>query len=299
MRSVAPIVGGPEAERRRSFRALLFAYGGGLAAALAMGNALRGHGPLLITILADLAATVAVFIFSKGLDNSSVYDPYWSVAPIPIVLYWALLGPGGARAVLLVLLVSVWGMRLTVNQVLRWRGLSHEDFRYAEIRERTGRGYWPVSFLTIHLFPTAWVLLGLLPLYPALSRPSFPFGLLDGVAAAFTACAILLEAAADLQLRRFLRERRDEDEVLAKGVWAYLRHPNYLGEVLFWWGICLFGLAAAPRWWTVAGAVLITALFVFVSVPWMDRHMLARHPSYGARLRTTFALIPWPVRRRA
>ena len=64
-------------------------------------------------------------------------------------------------------------------------------------------------------------------------------------------------------------------------------------------GICLFGLAAAPRWWTLAGAVLITALFVFVSVPWMDRHMLARHPAYGGRLRTTFALLPWPARRRA
>ena len=212
MRPVVPIVGGPEVERRRGFRALLFAYGGGLAAALATGNAMRGHGPLLITILADLAATVAVFIFSKGLDNSSVYDPYWSAAPIPAssstgVAGWE--GPGGALGPPRVGLGNAAHRQPDPSLARsRARGLSlRGDPR------KDGCAYWPVSFLTIHLFPTAWALLGPSPLYPALSRPSFPFGLLDGVAAALTAFAILLEAAADLRLRRFLRERRDQGEV--------------------------------------------------------------------------------------
>ena len=298
MRRPAPTAGSSGPERRRGLRALAVAYAAALVAAFAAGRALQGWSPLWITAWADLAATCAVFVFSIGLSNSSLYDPYWSVAPIPIVLYWASLGPGGARVAMALVLVCAWGARLTVNQLIRWRGLWHEDFRYAEIRLRTGRAYWPVSFLTIHLVPTAWVLLGLLPLYPALGLPSRPLGPLDGAAVVVTAGAIALEAVADLQLRRFLRGRRDPAEVLTDGVWAWSRHPNYLGEILFWWGLFLFGLAAAPRWWTAAGPIAITALFVFVSVPWMDRHMLARHPHFASRLHTTFALVPWPSRRR-
>lgn len=299
MRLPSPSAGSPGPERHRSLRVLAVAYTVALVAAFATGHALQGWGPLWITAWADLVATCAVFVFSAGLANSSLYDPYWSVAPIPIVFYWASLGPGGARVDLALVLVCAWGVRLTVNQLIRWRGLSHEDFRYVEIRVRTGRAYWPVSFLTIHLLPTAWVLLGLLPLYPVLGLPSRPLGVLDVAAVVVTASAIGLEAVADSQLRRFLRARRDPEEVLASGVWAWSRHPNYLGEILFWWGLFLFGLAAAPRWWTAAGAIAISALFVFVSVPWMDRHMLARHPAFGGRLHTTSALVPWPSRRHA
>jgi steroid 5-alpha reductase family enzyme len=82
-------------------------------------------------------------------------------------------------------------------------------------------------------------------------------------------------------------------------VWAWSRHPNYLGEVLFWWGIFLSGLAASPAWaWSAVGPLAITLLFVLVSVPWMDRRMASRHPAWTERLRTTPALLPWPRRSR-
>jgi steroid 5-alpha reductase family enzyme len=294
----------PQAEpgraRRRGLLALALAYGVALVVALAVGRALQGHEPLWIALWADVAATCAVFVFSVAYGNSSLYDPYWSVAPVPIVVYWAWIGGPGPRAVAVLALVFAWGARLTGNQLVRWRGVADEDYRYLEVRRRTGRAYWPASLLTIHLFPTAWVFLGLLPLYPALALPSRHTGLLDAVATVVAAGGIALEATADLQLRRFLRQRREPSEILTEGVWAWSRHPNYLGEILFWWGLYLFGVAAAPRWaWSAVGALAITALFLLVSVPWMDRRMLERHPGFAERLRTTPALVPWPWRRRA
>jgi steroid 5-alpha reductase family enzyme len=274
------------------------AYLAGLVSALAAGWLARESHPLLIAALADLAGTVVVFAFSVAFDNSSVYDPYWSVAPIPIALYWAWLGLESgspiARLALILFFFFVWGVRLTQNWLARWRGMGDEDFRYRRIRERTGRAYWPASFFSIHLMPTIWVFLGMLPAWAALARPGRPFGWLDLVACAVTLAAILIEWLADRQLRRFLRERKDKAEILDKGLWAASRHPNYFGEVLFWWGIFLFGLAAAPdEWWTGVGALSILALFLFVSVPWMDRRMLAGHPEYRRRLETTSGLIPW------
>ena len=276
------------------------AYAVALAVAVAVAWSLRGSHPILVAAAADVAATLAVFGFSVRHSNSSVYDPYWSVAPIPIALYWAFTGDGhGARQIGAVALVCAWGLRLTANWVARWNGLADEDFRYVEIRARTGRAYWPASLFSIHLLPTAWVFLGLLPLYPALSVPGRPLGALDAVAGIVAAGAVAIEAAADAQLRAFLRSRREPGEVLDRGLWALCRHPNYLGELLFWWGLWLLGLAAAPSWaWTVAGPMAITLLFLLVSVPWMDRRMLSRHPVYAARMRAVPGLVPRLPRRR-
>ncbi len=290
----------PAASSRTRGRAVLAAaYAAALAAALAVARALPpGVHPVAVAAAADLAATLVVFAFSVAFDNSSVYDPYWSVAPVPIALYWASAGEGGLRRAWVLAIVCLWAARLTWNQLARWRGLDHEDFRYAELRARHGRAYWPLSLVGIHLMPTAWVFLGLLPLWPALSGAGRPLGALDVLAAAVAAGAVALEALADLQLRLFLLGRRDPAAVLSSGVWAWSRHPNYLGEILFWWGLWLSGVAAAPAWaWTAIGPAAITALFLTVSVPWMDRRMAAGHPAYAERLRTTPALLPWPRRR--
>ncbi len=286
--------------RRRGLLRVAFAYAAALGVAAAVAWTLRGRHPIPAAAAADLAATAVVFLFSAFHDTSSVYDPYWSVAPIPIAVWWAGQGPSGThpRHALVLALVCIWGVRLTANWVARWRGLGDEDFRYREIRARTGRLYWPASFFAIHLMPTLWVFLGLLPLYPVLSAEGPGLGPLDALAAAVTAGAVAVEAAADRQLRAFLRTRGDPAAVLGEGLWAHSRHPNYFGEVLFWWGLWLFALAAAPGWaWTAVGPISITLLFVLVSVPWMDRRMLARHPRWAERMATTSALVPWPRHR--
>jgi steroid 5-alpha reductase family enzyme len=300
MSDPAPLSSPASADRRRALAVVGLAYAVALAVALAAGWALRGRSPILVAALADVAATLVVFGFSVRHDNSSLYDPYWSVAPVPIAVYWAAGAPSGLdlRAALVLLLVAAWGVRLTANWVARWHGLGDEDFRYAEIRGKTGRLYWPASLISIHLMPTAWVFLGLLPTWPALSGGGRPLGALDLLALVVTAGAIAIEAVSDLQLRRFVRTRRDPSAVLDEGLWRLSRHPNYFGEVTFWWGLWLFGVAADPRWaWTAVGPASITLLFLLVSLPWMDRRMLSRHPEWAAQMRATSALVPWPRRR--
>ena len=91
-------------------------------------------------------------------------------------------------------------------------------------------------------------------------------------------------------------DRHRADGFITTGVWAWCRHPNYLGEVGFWWGLFLFALAAGwGNWWTIAGPAAMTILFVFISVPLMDRRML-RRPGYAEYLNRVPALIPRPPR---
>ena len=252
--------------------------------------------PLHVAALADLAATLVVFAASFALDNSSVYDPYWSVAPMALAPWLAAqpsaAGAPLARQILVIGLVTFWGLRLTYNWARGFRGLAHEDWRYVDLRRKTGRAYWLVSLTGIHLMPTVMVYLGCLALSPALTSPR-PLGPLDALAAAVTLAAVLIELTADEQLLAFREERR-EGEILARGLWAFSRHPNYFGEVSFWWGLLLFALAADPgAWWSGAGAAAITALFLFVSIPMLDKRSVARRPEYAEHMKRVSALVPW------
>ena len=259
---------------------------------------LRGEHPILIAGVADVVATVVIFAGSVWLSNSSLYDPYWSVIPIAIAFYWGL-GPGaeteasGLRQVAALLLVTAWGLRLTGNWLRGWRGFGHEDWRYINLRDGSGRAWPLVNFSGIHFFPTAVVFLGLLPLYPALVSGARPFGILDGLAILVTGTGVLLETVADEQLRAFVRSGRAQGATLQTGLWGRMRHPNYLGENLFWWGLFLFGLAADPSWWwTGVGALSITVMFLTASIPMIDKRMLERRPDYEAYKARVPALLP-------
>lgn len=266
------------------------------AVAWAVAAALGAWAPIPRTLAADVAATLVVFAAATLVRNASLYDPFWSVAPPVIVAAWAASEPGdGARSAIVVALVAVWGVRLTANWATGWRGLGHEDWRYRKLRDVT-RGrlpFWVVNLFGIELMPTLLVFGGLLCAWPAVAQAGRGLGLLDAAAIAVTIAAIAMEAVADLQRRAFARDPANAGRIADRGLWAWSRHPNYVGQIAFWWGLWLFALAADPGWWwTAAGPLAIVALFVWVSVPMMDARSLARRPGYSEHMRAVGALIP-------
>jgi steroid 5-alpha reductase family enzyme len=283
--------------RKRAFTAIAIAYAAAFVAAAVTVAVVPTESPLMRAFWADVVATCVIFGFSVRYDNSSFYDAYWSVAPVPIALYWILIPEAGdanaLRQLVVGTLLSVWAVRLTYNWARGWTGLDHEDWRYVDKRQQTGSLYWLVSFVGLHMMPTLMVFAGCLALWPALVTGTQPFGVLDGIAAVITGGAIWLEARADKQLRQFRLSKPPPEAILDSGVWAYCRHPNYLGEIGFWWGLYAFALAASPTaGWAGAGAVAITLLFRFISLKLIDDHMLARRPEYKKRIESLPALIP-------
>ena len=261
--------------------------------------------PLADLGLGTLVATVVVFAVSAVVDNSSIYDPYWSVQPLAIAGYylwtvWAggaagAVGGVGARQIIVTVLIFLYALRLTSNFYRDWPGLTKEDFRYVSFRRRFGRLYWPVSFVGIHLFPTIMVFLGCLPLYALTRTGAAGLGWLDGLGLAVTLGAVVLAFVADEQMRAFRSRPGNRGCIMQSGLWARSRHPNYLGEVLTWWGLWLFALAADLEWWwTVVGAAAITALFVFVSVPMMEKRILATRAGYAEYREETPMLVLRP-----
>jgi steroid 5-alpha reductase family enzyme len=284
--------------RKKAFAVYIFAYMLALMAAIAVGYASRKLHPILIIFTADIAGTMVIYGFGRVFRNASFYDAYWSVAPPAIALFWLLRAPADgavtARQIIVILLVFAWAIRLTYNWARQWQGLKHEDWRYQDLRKKSRGWFWLVDLIGIEIMPTVIVFLGCLALYPALAAGRNPFGALDIIAIVVTAGGIVIEAVADAQLGAFIRQRPQRGEIMAKGLWAYSRHPNYLGEIMLWWGLFIFALAAGSGyWWTVTGPAAVTVLFTVISIPLMEKRSLARRPGYGEHRKKIPALLPW------
>ena len=283
---------------KKAFALYTLVYILALIVSVIVGYAARNLNPVFIVLIADIAGTLAVYVMGRLFHNASFYDAYWSIAPLAITIFWVL-GPFPHRAVtirqaIVSVLVFIWGLRLTWNWAHQWQGIKHEDWRYRDLREKNPLWFWLIELVGIDVMPTVIVFLACLPLYPVLVAGTGHFGVLDMIACIITVGAIAIETIADRQLWQFTRQKTRSGEIMTKGLWAYSRHPNYFGEITFWWGIYLFGLAAnAAYWWTIIGPLSITLLFALVSVPLMEKRNLAGRPGYAAIIKKIPPLILW------
>jgi len=285
---------------KKDFIPVIIAY----ALALALGTFLFLKLPwsvLMNALVADLAATVLIFVFARAYKNSSFYDAYWSVMPIAIAFWWSHLYLSDVemtRSLIVFGLIVLWGLRLTWNWASHWPGLHHEDFRYQPIRDKAGKFELFADFFSTHLFPTLIVLACLLPVHAVMNLSHAPLNWLDYLAIVVTLGAILIETIADIQLHRFNAVKK-KGEYINTGLWKLSRHPNYFGEYGFWFGLMLFGLAAWPQgWmWIVPGVVAMGLMFAFASIPMMEERSLASRDGYADYMKKTSAFIPLPPKK--
>ncbi len=219
-------------------------------------------------LIADVCATIITFVFSLIFTNASVYDPYWSVQPL-VICVGLLLSGTSLMAIIMVACVCAWGVRLTANWAYTFHGLNHQDWRYTMLKEKTGAFYPLINFLGIHLFPTIVVYTCVLPVVYAivLGIPTTALGILGCL---ISVSAIALQTVSDFQMQSYRKSKTEP--FISVGLWKYSRHPNYLGEILMWWGMALaFVLTVRPMWYLAFGALLNTVMFLVVSIPMADR----------------------------
>lgn len=253
-------------------------------------------GPAVGLAALYVVSALVIYAWSMAVDNGSMFDAWWSVLPVVGAIWIVSTGDGdlGVRQWLVLVVVVLWGVRLTANWATAWPGLHHEDWRYLDMYEKGPKPL--VSLFGVHLVPAATVYLGSLPLVTSLVDGNRNADALAWVAFAVGLAAVAVEGVADLQLRAFNRSKQP-GAVIDVGLWRLSRHPNYFGEVTFWWSLWLAGLAADPgSWWTVVGAVAITAMIRGASIPMMDRRSAERRPSFADYAARTPALVPIPRR---
>jgi len=248
--------------------------------------------PILALFLATIIATAVVFIFNLIFKNASVYDPYWSVQPAALIFgMYCHYGHVFELTHLFVLVpLAFWSFRLTLNWCIGFENMKWEDWRYRNIKEKT-RGYSQlIIWLGVMMMPTILVYLGTVPMWNILQteNPNPVFLAAGGLVIFFGA---VIQQVADSQLRRY-RKRENRTSYIDEGLWRNSRHPNYFGELLIWTGLFIAGFANF-HFFNIAGVSLIILLFVFISTPMMERHLLGKNPAYAKYQKTVRPIVFW------
>ena len=255
-----------------------------------------GFGLVWRIFIADVSATLFIFLAGLILQNASVYDPYWSVAPIVILTLLAIdLGTFSSGAIILLLVIWYWGVRLTANWAMTFSNLEHQDWRYDLLRSQSNRLYPLVSLAGIHLFPTLVVFMAIIPAvqYIQVGRIT-PITVVGYV---ICLVAATLQWVADYQMHRHKKSRPDRHKIIDSGLWQYCRHPNYLGEIMMWWGVYVIMASVLPqRWYRLAGALANTLMFLFISIPMAEKRLEHNKHDYNEYASRTPMLLP--VRKR-
>jgi steroid 5-alpha reductase family enzyme len=246
-----------------------------------------------------LMLVTALWAVSVAVRDTSIVDIFWGSGFVVVAWTAFLLVDGsGDRRLLLAVLVTVWGVRLTVHLARRNLGKG-EDPRYAAMRRRHG-DRWPVlSLVVVFWLQGALMWVVSLPVQVAMTDPT-PGGLgaLDWVGVALWAIGLAFEALGDLQLVRFKADPANRGKVMDRGLWRYTRHPNYFGDFCVWWGIWLVALATGSAWWTAVGPAVMSVLLIRVSgAALLERSLLRRRPGYADYVARTSGFFPWPPRR--
>ena len=246
----------------------------------------------LAVIMAMMATLWLVSIFIK---NVSIVDLFWGLGfVLSASLYFSFAEGFELRKIILLILVSIWGLRLSLY--LAWRNLGKgEDFRYREFRKKYGENrYWWISFFQTFLLQGILMWLISAPLLGAqFSNSNNSLNWLDYLGISVWVVGFTFEAGGDYQLAKFKTMAANKRKVLDTGFWKYTRHPNYFGDSAVWWGYGLICIASGS-YWPALGSVLMSALIIKVSgVALLEKSLKENKPEYSEYIRKTSAFLPW------
>jgi steroid 5-alpha reductase family enzyme len=236
-----------------------------------------------VIILTAIAAAYC-FVLGETTGNVSQVDKLWSL--LPIAYAWTITHHGdySERLVLMAMLVTAWGLRLTYNfsrhgayKLKFWTGT--EDYRWEVLRKKPEfqpKWKWTLfNLFFISGYQNVLILLFTLPMIVAMQYSSTPLNFTDYAVAAVFLGFLVFETIADQQQWNFQTKKYAMINAgqkptgdyakgfLDKGLWSLSRHPNYFAEQSIWITFYFFSVITSGQWlnWTVAGCLLLVILF--------------------------------------
>jgi steroid 5-alpha reductase family enzyme len=233
------------------------------------------------------------FLVAQVIKNNSIVDMGWGAGFVLLALI--ILVSQGAyveRNLLITLLVTIWGGRLTYYIVKRNWG-KPEDFRYAKWRQEWGQWLVPRAFLQVFMLQGLLMLVIGYPIVLVNASPQPGLNFFDYAGLLVWIIGFIFESVGDKQMAEFKKDPANKGHVIKSGLWRYSRHPNYFGEATMWWGIFLLALSVPSGLSAVISPLVITLLLLYVSgVPMLERKY-KDNPEFQAYAKVTSKFFPW------
>lgn len=224
----------------------------------------------LILALVVLCYMIVWYGISLVLKRNDVADIAWGLGFVLVSWVSFYLSPNTERGLLVAVLVTLWGVRLSLHIFLRNLN-KPEDFRYRNWRD-SWKHFYLRSFLQVFILQGLFLYIISLSVIFIQQDHTRHLSLIDWVGTTVWVVGFLMESVSDYQLKAFKKEPEHAGRIITTGLWKYSRHPNYFGEVVQWWGIFLIALPLPGGWMTLVSPLTITYLIRYVSgVPMLER----------------------------
>lgn len=269
----------------------------------------------LKTLIIITAIVIAYsFVVGELTSNNSQVDKLWSI--MPIVYTWVVAGYGNfaPKLVLMGILVTIWGVRLTINFGMKgayqWRfWTGEEDYRWKVLRKKPEfdkRWKWTLfNLFFISGYQNILVLLITLPSIIVFQNINKPIGIFDIIIAGLMFSFIVFETIADIQQWRFQKKKHAmikagaelsndfKQGFLSKGLWNRCRHPNYFAEMSVWITFYLFSVVVNYELlnWSIVGCLLLVILFIG-STKFTEEISSGKYPDYAGYKKNRHRFIP-------
>ncbi len=242
-----------------------------------------------------LSLMTVLWLFSIYYKNVSIVDNFWGIGFIIAALIYVFnCEVTYNRIKLMLLLVILWGLRLSVYLIYRNYGKG-EDYRYREFRQHYGpKRYWWFSFFQVFMLQGLLILIISMPLLGVtLNTTSDALNSFDYLGLLVWVLGFIFETVGDFQLAVFKRNPANKGKLLTSGLWRYTRHPNYFGDTAVWWGFGILAIASGAYWYSL-GSLLMTYLIIKISgVAMLEKSLSEVKPGYEEYVRTTSTFFPW------
>ncbi|WP_372369303.1 DUF1295 domain-containing protein [Candidatus Uabimicrobium sp. HlEnr_7] len=236
-----------------------------------------------------------IWTISLLKKDASIIDIFWGMGFVVLAFFYHLFGNSSWQAnAIILLLVSVWGLRLSIYLASRNLG-KPEDYRYQVWRKNHGKNWWWKSFYRVFMLQGVVMWIVSAPLLSALYgvKEAFTWNIFAILAIVFWTIGIAFEAGGDWQLTKFKKNPENKGKVLDSGFWKLTRHPNYFGDAMVWWAF--YFLACANGGYACIASTLIMNFFLIriSGVALLEKNLVKTKPQYQDYIEKTNAFLPW------
>jgi len=230
------------------------------------------------------------YIMGIVSKDNSIVDVAWGLGFVLLTFlamsYSTELSP---RQVLIAILVTIWGLRLSSYLLKRKIG-NPEEFRYKKYRE-IWRLFELRSFFQIYMLRGFFMLIIALPILLVNIKQNPLLGGADYIGLTLWIIGFYFESLADYQKVQFKKDPSNKNKLLTDGLWKYSRNPNYFGECLMWLGIGI--MSTQVSWWGMISPLFLTITIITVTgVPIWEEHYKGRKDWENYKKKTS-SFIPW------
>ena len=270
----------------------IFTYGLLIASEVVLFNFLPISNVIVKLIICSLVGLLITYLSGLLIKNSNMFNLYFPInTSLSVSLYATTVTELNTQSFIMLAVIGCWSLRMIINYFMNHKD-TKEDYRYSNLR--THKLWSLINLLFVHIIPSVIFFLVIMPTFNYLELSTLHnWNLSTFIGICIAIFGLMYEMMADLQKYKFKNVSKNPLDVCTFGLWATSRHPNYFGEILFWWGTFLTMTSLSNKFLVTAmGPLLLTMMICFVSIPQVEKKQVMEKADYPDYIELVSMIIP-------